>query len=415
MKAIILTAGKGNRMLPLTQTHIKAMLPMGGIPFLSHIIHNLKNAGITDLIIVTNSTHNSIHEHFRDGTTYGVSIKYVTQKDQLGTAHAIGMAQSLITKKDERFFVLSGDTIVPTDELELMLMKKASTVIGTMIVEKDQQEYGVIECDKQYVSKITEKPAFSQSYMVNAGIYIFNPTIFESIAKTNKSVRNEFEITDSIQQLINNGEKVRYIVFQEISHISKPWDLLDCNVKYMSTIRNHKMIVEDVESGVSLNGAVIIGPGTKIRSNTYIEGPVIINSNCDIGPNCYIRPYTCIGKNVRIGSAVEIKSSIIMDGTKIAHFTYIGDSIIGENCNFGAGTQVANLRHNNADIKVQVGDTVINSARRKLGTIMGDNVKTGINSMLNAGSTIDPNSLILPGELVMSHRRSEKRNTEGVK
>jgi len=413
MKAVILTAGKGTRMLPFSQTHEKAMLPVGGEPFLSHIIYNLKKAGITDLMIVTNSTHNSIHKYFGDGAEFGVSINYVTQYDQLGTAHAIRMTHPHFTEEDERFLVLSGDTIVSANELELMLMKKASTVIGTMIVEKDQQEYGVIECDEQYVSKIVEKPEFSQSYMVNAGVYIFDSTIFESIAHTNKSVRNEFEITDSIQQLINKGEKVRYIVFQDVSHISRPWDLLDYNMKYLSDLPDHQLIQGTLDPSVQIKGLAIIEKGARVYGTTYIEGPVIIGKNSTIGPNSYIRPYTCIGENVRIGSSVEIKSSIIMDWTHVGHFTYIGDSIIGVNCNFGAGTQVANLRLDNEDIRVQMRDLVINSNRRKLGTMMGDNVHTGINSMLNSGSVIEAGTNILPGEFVSSYKSKGSNKRQG--
>lgn len=413
MKAVILAAGKGTRMLPLTQTHTASMLSVGNIPLLAHIIMNIKDAGINEIIIVTNDSNDSIYKHFKNGTECGLSIKYVIQKSQLGTAHAIDHAQ-LYINEDERFLVIGSDTIVPTAEIKHMMNMDGNTIVGTMIVERDQCEYGVIELNGEYVSKIIEKPTFTQSYMVNAGIYIFDPTIFQSISLTEKSARNEFEITDSIQLLIDNGEKIRYTIFQKIHHISRPWDLLDCNQEYMSTLPDCKIIPGELESNIHLKGPIFIEKGTKIRSGTYIEGPVIIGSNCDIGPNCFIRPYTCIGNHVSIGSATEIKGSIIMDWTHVGHFTYIGDSIIGVNCNFGAGTQVANLRHDNTNIKVKIDGKIVDSGRRKLGTIMGDNVHTGINSMLNVGSTIESNSNILPGELVMSDHKSERYTKKEV-
>lgn len=118
-----------------------------------------------------------------------------------------------------------------------------------------------------------------------------------------------------------------------------------------------------------------------------------------MGPNCYIRPNTCLGPNVRVGGAVEIKNSIIMSGSKIPHHNYLGDSVIGERCNLGCGTKVANLRFDDGSVKVSTERGVVDSGRRKLGVIMGDDVKTGINSMIDVGTVIFENSRIGPGAL----------------
>jgi len=150
-----------------------------------------------------------------------------------------------------------------------------------------------------------------------------------------------------------------------------------------------------VEENVIMKGEVSIGKNTVIKSGSYIVGPVIIGQDCDIGPNCYIRPYTAIGDNCRIGSAVEIKSSIIMKNSKIPHHNYIGDSIIGEECNLGAGTKIANLRLDGNNITVGGIDT----KRRKLGAIIGDGVETGINACINIGTVIGNNAQIGPGAL----------------
>ena len=135
-------------------------------------------------------------------------------------------------------------------------------------------------------------------------------------------------------------------------------------------------------------------------SGTYIEGPVLIGKNCKIGPNAYIRPYTVIGDNCHIGNACEVKASIIMNGSKIPHFNYVGDSIIGENCNLGAGTKVANLRLDEKNIKVPVKNELVDTGRRKLGVIMGDNVHTGINVSIDVGTMIGAYTYIAPGARV---------------
>jgi NDP-sugar pyrophosphorylase family protein len=147
---------------------------------------------------------------------------------------------------------------------------------------------------------------------------------------------------------------------------------------------------------VVMKGKVSIGQYTVVRSGSYIVGPVIIGQDCAIGPNCYIRPYTSIGDGCHIGSAVEVKNSIIMKDSKIPHHNYVGDSIIGEECNFGAGTKIANLRFDKKNIRIAGIDT----KRRKLGAIIGDRVETGINAGINVGSIIGNNTQIGPGAIV---------------
>ena len=199
--------------------------------------------------------------------------------------------------------------------------------------------------------------------------------------------------------LIDEGTDVGFLTLSDKwMDIGRPWELLDANEYFLSNLQPD--LSGEIEPFATLKGSVSVGEGTIIRNGSYIVGPVIIGKNCDIGPNCYIRPGTSIGDNVRIGNAVEIKNSIIMKGTHIGHLSYVGDSIIGERCNFGAGTKVANLRHDGRTIRVILKEKLIDSGRRKLGTIMGDDVHTGINSMINVGAVVESKTMIAPGELV---------------
>ncbi|RLI17918.1 glucose-1-phosphate thymidylyltransferase, partial [Candidatus Bathyarchaeota archaeon] len=145
---------------------------------------------------------------------------------------------------------------------------------------------------------------------------------------------------------------------------------------------------------------VSVAETARIRSGAYIEGPAFIDEESDIGPNCYIRPCTSIGKKVRIGNACEIKNSIIMDNTHIGHLSYVGDSIIGENCNLGAGTITANYRLDAKTIKMKIKDKVVDSERTKLGAVLGDNVKAGINTLFMPGVKVGCNSWIGPNVVV---------------
>ena len=151
--------------------------------------------------------------------------------------------------------------------------------------------------------------------------------------------------------------------------VGRPWDLLKANEVLMSRIKGS--VKGTVEPGATLKGEVVVEEGATVRSGSYIDGPVYISQGCDIGPNCYIRPSTSLGMGVKVGASVEVKNSIIMAKTHVPHHNYVGDSVIGERCNLGAGTKIANLRFDNMPVKVTVSGEVIDTGLRKLGVIMG--------------------------------------------
>jgi len=395
LKAVILAAGQGTRMGPLTRNTPKVMLPIANKPLLYHVIKSAHDAGIRDFVLVVGYGEQIIKEYFKDGSDMGVRIEYVHQEKQLGTADAVGSVEGMV---NERFLVLNGDIIVSAAHIKMLIGCRSDVVLTARHVD-NPCEYGVLEIQEKKVLRIIEKPKNPPTNLANAGIYVFPLSIFDAIHKTGISVRKEYEITDSLQMLIDEGEDVGFLTLcDKWMDIGKPWELLEANEYFLSNLQ--PAIKGEVEPFATLKGSVSVGEGTIIRNGSYIIGPVIIGNDCDIGPNCYIRPGTSIGDNVRIGNAVEIKSSIIMKSTHIGHLSYVGDSIIAERCNFGAGTKVANLRHDAKTIRVMLKGKLMDSGRRKLGTIMGDDVHTGINSMINVGAVIESKTMIAPGELV---------------
>jgi bifunctional UDP-N-acetylglucosamine pyrophosphorylase/glucosamine-1-phosphate N-acetyltransferase len=169
---------------------------------------------------------------------------------------------------------------------------------------------------------------------------------------------------------------------------------LDANEILLKEHDDEYLVEGEVEDSVTIKPPLRLGKGSRLRAGTYIEGPAVIGENCDIGPNSYIRPFTSIGDRCRVGNGCEIKNSIIMNKTHVPHLSYVGDSIIGENVNFGAGTITANLRLDETPIYVTVKGQRINSGRRKLGALVGDNVRTGIGVTIMPGVTIGPDSAI---------------------
>ncbi|MDK2830662.1 bifunctional sugar-1-phosphate nucleotidylyltransferase/acetyltransferase [Methanolobus sp. WCC1] len=401
MKVVILAAGEGTRMRPLTASKPKVMLPIANKPMMEHTINAAIEAGVKEFLIVTGYREDAIKDYFKDGSHLGISVEYVRQEEQLGTANAIGCAKVFV---NGHFIVLNGDMLVSTEHIAHLVSRTEDAIISVKKVENPSQ-FGVIETDEDKVTRIIEKPKNPPTNLANAGIYLFHEAIFDYIDKTGKSSRGEYEITDSLQMMIDDGLNVGYEVLEtEWIDIGRPWDILDANKVLLENIDN--TCEGTVEPYATLHGNVKVGKNTIIRNGAYIMGPVIIGDDCDIGPNCFIRASTAIGNDVRIGNAVEIKNTVIMDGTNVGHLSYVGDSVIGTNCNFGAGTKVANLRHDNKNVKSVVKGEVVDTGRRKLGVIMGDDVHTGINSSINIGTVMEAGSSTMPGEVLMYRRKT---------
>lgn len=413
MKTIILAAGEGQRLLPFTSTRPKHMLPVGGIPILEHTLLALKSVGIKEVGILVGYLEEKIRSYFKDGSNYGISITYVRQQNPTGTASAIGMFEDYID--DEDFIAVYGDLLVSPDVFSNLLQRynKDKIITMTVVPVPNPTEFGVVTLKKGFIEDIYEKPKSKvKSNLVNAGVYLLPPIIFRYIKETGKSARGEFEITDTLQAILKKGVKIGANLTdpEEWLDIGRPWDLLEANKRTLSKIL--LSIEGEVEKGANLLGNIIVRKEAKIRSGTYIEGPAFIGENSDIGPNCYIRPYTSLGKKVRIGNACEVKNSIIMDGTHIGHLSYVGDSILGEDCNIGAGTITANLRFDDKSIKVLIKDKVIDSKQRKLGVFIGDKVKTGIGASIMPGVKIGNSSWIGPASIVY---RDVPENTKFIR
>jgi len=403
MKAVILAAGEGVRLQPITSTRPKHLIKVGGKPILEHCLNAVKTSGIEEALIVIHYMGDVIRQYFGDGKKFGLKIEYVEQKAVLGTGNAVSLVEPHI--KDE-FLLVYGDLLFSAEAvknvIDLHKKEKPAATMAVVPVE-NPEDYGIVELeDEKHVKRIVEKPKHEEapSNLANAGVYVFSTEIFDKIRETSASARGEWEITDAISQLLNEKKTVFAVKISQNDwvDIGRPWDLLEAN-RWALMRMDHK-VCGYVESGAHLIGPVTVAETARIRSGAYIEGPAFIDEESDIGPNCYIRPYTSIGKKVRVGNACEIKNSIIMDNVHIGHLSYVGDSILGENCNLGAGTITANYRLDGGTIKMVVKDRVVDSVRTKLGAVLGDNVKAGINALFMPGVKVGNNSQIGPDVIV---------------
>jgi len=403
LKGVVLAAGEGVRLLPITETKSKHMIPIAGRPIIEHIVRSLTTNGVHELLVVIGHKREVLQNFLGDGRKFEAEISYAVQPSVLGTAHAIGMAEEFVGEED--FLAIYGDLFTTPRAIHRVLetyeaagKKQTLTVVSV----PNPSSYGVVSVSEDKVTRIVEKPEPQEvlSNLANAGIYIFGNEIFEAIKSTVKSERGELEVIDSVNTLTSKGIEfaVARIEQKDWVDMGCPWDVLEANRLCLTALE--PSILGEVESGARLVGPVFIDREARILSGAYVEGPTYIGENCEIGPNCLIRPYTSLGKDVKIGNACEVKNSIVMDGTKIPHNSYVGDSIIGENCNFGAGTIVANLRLDDESVKMIVKGKLVDTETKKLGVIVGDNVRTGVNVSLMPGVKIGSYSWIGPNVLV---------------
>jgi UDP-N-acetylglucosamine diphosphorylase / glucose-1-phosphate thymidylyltransferase / UDP-N-acetylgalactosamine diphosphorylase / glucosamine-1-phosphate N-acetyltransferase / galactosamine-1-phosphate N-acetyltransferase len=402
LKAVVLAAGKGERLWPLTETRPKPLLPIANKPILQHTVETLVAAGIRQLILVISYKGEMVREKLGDGSSFNCELEYVKQKSPRGTADAVATAGSMLRGED-RFVVVYGDDYYEKQAVKDFVAKAEQNEGVTICTAKveDASQFGTVEASNGRVTRIREKISRQEPGLVNAGLYLMTSSIFSSIKKTTRSKRGEFELTDSLRILIDQEVPVDSQILGDGRWlgISFPWDLLDANQRSVMA-QETKLIQGRVEDGAHIEGPVVVEEGSVIKGGSRIEGPVHIGKDCEIGPNAYLRPFTSLGQDVKVGAACEVKNSIVMAKSKIPHLSYVGDSVIGEGCSLGAGTITANLRFDEAVVKSKVRGVTVSSGRRKLGAILGDGVRTGINVSIFPGVKVGPESWLGPSAIL---------------
>ncbi|WP_411846021.1 hypothetical protein AAFN60_21095 [Roseibacillus persicicus] len=187
----------------------------------------------------------------------------------------------------------------------------------------------------------------------------------------------------------------------DLDAIEYPWQFLEKHEELLEKVWAERGAQPESTAAQLAEGArLLVGEGTQVLPGVYVEGLVVIGKNCKIGPNLYLRGPISIGDNCHIGQAVELKNTIVGNGSNVGHLSYIGDSVLGNKVNLGAGTITSNLRHDGKNHRSAVEGEIIDTGRRKFGTIIGDGVHTGIHTSLYPGRKLGPGTTTLPGEVV---------------
>jgi len=375
MQAIILAAGEGVRVRPLTRSRPKAMIPVANRPIIEYVIDALTKNGIRDIVVVVGYRKEQV-TRFLNGL--GVPIEVVVQEKQLGTAHALQCAESKI-KGD--FLVLPGDNYIDPQSIARI----RDTPNAILVKEHpNPSNFGVVLLNNGQVTDIVEKPEHSPSFMVSTGIYSLKKSFFSHIQGT--------DITDAISGMIRAGEQIQAVPADDWQDAIFAWDLLKMNRRLLKSL---PMAREGTSSRQTIiQGPVSIGKGTTIGPNTVITGPVVIGNDCTIGPNSVIMPYTSIGSRVNLDPFMMIGNAIIMDDTTIGSHSRIIDTVIGERCNLADHTSVSTA--------AGLMDIEGCSIRSEFGAVLGDNITSGPFTIFK--NCIVGNNVTVEGQEMISSR-----------
>ena len=330
MKGILLHGGHGTRLRPLTHTGPKQLLPIANKPMSEYCIESMKSAGVTEIVIIIGGIGSEkVKEYYGNGDQFGIKINYILQDFPRGIAHAISLCEDFIG--NEKFLVFLGDNIIQKSINEFSIeFEKSDNAATILLCEVDNpSRFGIADIKNGQIKKIIEKPKNPPTNLAVTGIYFLTPIIFDIIKRLKPSWRNELEITDALDMLLNEKHSISYKMITDYwKDTGTPEDIINAN----------KAILENLipefkgkkESTVVINGNVSAGNETWIGDQVKIKGPVIIGEKCKISGNTIIGPNTSIGNECVISGGI-IRDSIIMNNCEIDKNVNLRNSIISSN------------------------------------------------------------------------------------
>jgi len=365
MKAVVLAAGEGTRLEPLTETRPKPMLPAANRPLLEHVVEAVREAGIDELVVVVGYRRERIQSYFEDGDDWGVSIEYAVQEKQLGTGHAVLQAEPFV---DGAFVAMNGDRIVAADDVSRVVERLEETGRTTLAVARSERpsDYGVVELEGEDVVDVVEKPPAhtTSSDVINAGIYGFDPGAFDALRATDAD--GELAVTDTLERLARRDAVTAVMARGRWLDVSYLWDLL------------------------AVNGRVVerdVSPSARIADAASVVGDVALGADVRLRPGARVLTGSALGDNVEVGANAVVENCVVLPDATIGPGAVVRDCVLGENASVGANATVAG-----GDADVAVNGTVHEGVR--LGGVIGDNARVGGAASLAPGSIVGNRTVV---------------------
>lgn len=357
--AVVLAAGEGTRLQPLTSNRPKPMLPAANRPILEHVLDALVEAGIARLVLVVGYRRERVQEHF--GPSYrDVPITYVRQEKQLGSGHALLQARSAI---DGPMLVVNGDRIIEPRSVERVVSAFETDDVEAVlaVIERDDAErYGAVTLEDRDISEIVEKPQHGQYRLINAGIYAFEQSIFEEIEETPREA-GELALTETIARLLNRT-RVRGVRTDGLwVDATYPWDLLEVATEILSRGR-----VAEPERAEG----VWVHDDARVHEDVTLRPPVVVGPDSEIGAGSVVGPNVALGQNGTIGANVTVERAVLETDSRVGHGTTLVDAVLGQHASVGVDTTVPG-----GPADVRVGQQIFE--KQRLGAVLGDRVEVG--------------------------------------
>lgn len=387
LPAVVLAAGEGRRLRPLTRNRPKPKLPVLSKPILEHVFDALVDTGVTEFVVVVGYGRNRIQSYF--GSSYrDVPITYVVQERQLGTGDALLQAEPAV---DGTCLVVNGDQIVDASLVEdVLAAHEVTDVVATLglLARTEIGEFGGVLLDDDRVVEIVDAPSDDRNYRLNAGVYALEPRAFEALPATAPR-GGEHMLTEAFRWLLRRDESVRGVVSGgEWINVTYPWDLLGASV---GLIREH---------GPERFEDPPVAPSAFVHESAVVSPSTIIEAGCEIGPGAVVGPYVTLRENVTVRSNAVVEGSIVDVGARIGQNATVIDGIIGQGVQIGPGTVISG-----GSSDVRVGDRIHRDVR--LGALLADRVSDDGGVTYGPGTVVGPKAHLRAGVTVSGHIASE--------
>ncbi|MBV0925233.1 NTP transferase domain-containing protein [Halomicroarcula limicola] len=384
--AVVLAAGEGTRLRPLTRNRPKPMLPAANRPILEHVFDALIDAGVEELIAVVGYKRDRVQDHF--GPTYrGVPVTYAVQHKQLGSGHALLQARDSV---DGPALVLNGDRLIDAGTVEAVAETFSQSGNATMsVVERqDTSRYGAVQVRDGYITDLVEKPRDGDYRLINGGVYAFSPDIFDAIQDTPRQA-GELALTDTLATLVDE-ERVRGVEVDGMwVDATYPWDLLTVAREVLARGR----VVESAR-----REQVWIADSARVHNEAVLQGPVVVGPDCEVGPDAVIGPDAALGRTVTVGANSVVQNTVLDADTRVDPGSTLLDTVTGQDVHLGATTVVPG-----GPADVQVGTRVFEDQR--LGAVIADRARARGDVSFTPGSLVGPNATLDAGVTVRGNVR----------
>lgn len=401
MRALVLAAGRGSGLYPFTDTRPKSMLPVAGEVLLRSTVEKVRAAGVSDLVFVVGHRAERIIDEFGQGTSLGVSIRYVRQSEPAGIRDAVRLARECF-REDESFLLAYADVLASADMYRQVVQMSGASgqPVAAICHTPDAQNYGTVYLgEDMLIERLVEKPAAREvGNYVLAGAFVVPYRLFDLLER--------LEMDEALNALC--AEEGLRSSIQEDTWLDarRPWDLLKGNRMVMDGWTEAR-----VDGSAQLRGAAQIrGPvrmerNVVVESGTSIFGPCFIGENAFLGNGVLVRPYASVGANAVIGFGVELKNCILLNGVRVGRMSFVSDSVVGENAVVGSGTMTLIQNEDQSPVSVRMLEGAVDSGLDKVGSFLGDGARIG------AANTLAPGAVVPPGE-VIPHNRTWPAETD---